>query len=118
MLSVDSRVAGVRKLAENADPAAALELLRTGRTEWTGDRGEERFGMKMFDPTELERLLERTGFEPLSRIAKTCIVQRHNQAWLADPATRKRLLAAEERVHKLPHWFGLAGHFQIAAQRK
>lgn len=117
VLSVDSRVAGVRKLAENTSPDAALDLLRTGRTEWTGDGRGERFGMKMFDPDELDRMLEHTGFEPVSRIAKTCIVQRANQAWLENPKARRRLLDAEERVNKLPQYFGLAGHFQIAARR-
>lgn len=117
VLSVDSRVAGVRKLAEGSEPGPALELLRTGRTEWAGDRGEERFGMKMFDPEELDNLLRKTGFEPLGRIAKTCLVQRHNQSWLGDPKQRKRLLDAEERIHGQPAWFGLAGHFQVAARR-
>jgi ubiquinone/menaquinone biosynthesis C-methylase UbiE len=117
VLSVDSRVAGVRTLAEAPTPEPMLELLRTGRTTWTGDRAEERFGMKMFDPSELDALLERTGFHPVSRIAKTCLVQRHNQAWLEDPTARKKLLQAEERIHADPAWFALAGHFQVAAQR-
>ncbi len=116
VLSVDSRVAGVRKLAENKKPDAALDLLRTGRTEWTGDG--ERFGMKMFDPDELDRLLVHAGFEPVSRIAKTCVVQRSNQAWLEDAQQRRKLMQAEESVHKLPQYFGMAGHFQVAAKRR
>ena len=119
VLSVDSRVAGVRSLAEHsAAPKDVLELLRTGRTRWLGHRSEERFPMKMFDPDELAHLLDKAGFDQVSRIAKTCIVQRQNEAWLEEPELRRELLKAEERVHALPQWFGLAGHFQVAARRR
>ena len=118
VLSVDSRLAGVRSLADAPKPDAMLELLRTGRTRWSGDRAEETFGMKMFDPVELDALLDKAGFQPVSRIAKTCLVQRHSQAWLEDPAARKKLLAAEEKVHAQPEWFAMAGHFQVAAVRR
>ena len=118
VLSVDHRVAGVRSLLSERTPEGALELLRSGRTKWRGERSDERFGMKMFDPDELHSLLARAGFEPLSMIGKTCLVQRSNEAWLEDPATARELLAAEERVHGERHWLGLAGHLQVAAKRK
>jgi ubiquinone/menaquinone biosynthesis C-methylase UbiE len=118
VLSVDNRIAGVRSLLSEGGPDAALELLRTGRTKWRGERKDERFGMKMFDPAELRALLERAGFEPLSLIAKTCLVQRANEAWLEDPARARDLLAVEERVHADPQWFALAGHLQVAARRR
>jgi S-adenosylmethionine-dependent methyltransferase len=117
VLSVDSRVAGVRSLLDELTPDAALELVRTGRTKWRGERSEERFGMKMFEPAELASLLRRAGFEPLSTIAKTVLVQRGNERWLDDPDVARDLLAAEERVHGEPAWFGLASHLQIAARR-
>lgn len=79
---------------------------------------EERFGMKMFEPDELRSLLERARFEPLSLIARTCLAQRGNEAWLADPARARELLAAEERIHSRPDYFGLAGHLQIAARKR
>jgi len=44
-------------------------------------------------------------------------VHRKNEQWLEDPKTHKMLLLAEEKVHKLPHYFGLAGHLQIAARK-
>lgn len=118
VLSVDSRIAGVKSLLNERDPEPALELLRTGRTKWRGDRTDERFGMKMFEPAELRKLLERAGFEPLSLIAKTVLVQRANESWLEDPSRSRELLAAEERVHDQPEYFGLAGHLQIAARRR
>jgi ubiquinone/menaquinone biosynthesis C-methylase UbiE len=118
VLSVDNRVAGVRSLLDRPNASAALELLRTGRTEWLARRSEERFPMKMFDPDELESLLAKAGFAPLGTIAKTCLVTRANEAWLEDPAVRKRLLDAEEKVHKLRHYFGLAAHLQIAGRRE
>ena len=117
VLSVDSRVAGVRSLSELKRPDDMLELLRSGRTKWKAQRSEESFAMKMFDPEELEKLLRKAGFEPLSRIAKTCLVQRQNEGWLEDAKQRRRLLEAEEKVSGLPHWFGLASHFQVAARR-
>src|SRR5262245_15877337 len=117
VLSVDSRIAGVRSLQGERSPDAALELLESGRTRWKGERSEERFGMKMFDPAELAALLRRAGFEPLSTIAKTCLVQRGNEAWLDDPDQMRKLIAAEERIHSDPAWFGLASHLQIAARR-
>ena len=118
VLSVDSRAAGVRSLLSEKSPEPALELARTGRTKWRGDRREERFGMKMFEPDELRSLLERAGFEPLSLIAKTVLVQRTNEAWLTDPATVRDLHAAEERLHANPAYFALAGHLQIAARKR
>ena len=117
VLSVDSRVAGVRAVLGDGQLDQGLGLLRTGRTQWRGERAEERFPMKMFLPDELDDLLRQTGFEPLSRIAKTCLVQRRDEAWLEDRAQRRRLLEAEERVHGRPEWFALAGHFQVAARR-
>lgn len=118
VLSVDSRVAGVRSLLNEKSPDAALELARSGRTKWRGERSDERFSMKMFEADELRTLLTRAGFEPLSTIAKTCLVQRGNEAWLDDPAAARELLAAEERVHEKPEYFGLAGHLQVAARRR
>jgi ubiquinone/menaquinone biosynthesis C-methylase UbiE len=59
VLSVDSRVAGVRSLLGEKSPDAAIELVKTGRTRWRGERSEERFGMKMFEPDELASLLRR-----------------------------------------------------------
>ena len=119
VLSVDSRVAGVRSLTERSAAARdVLELLRSGRTRWLGHRSDERFPMKMFDPGELAKLLDKAGFELVSQIAKTCIVQRQNEAWLEDPELRRELIKAEERVHAQAHWFGLAGHFQVAARRR
>ena len=117
VLSVDSRMAGVRSLLDAASPDKALELLRTGRTTWLAQRKQEAFPMKMFDPDELRTLLEKTGFELLSTIAKTCLVHRHNEHWLEDSKIRKNLLLAEERVHKLPQYYALAGHLQIAARK-
>ena len=117
VLSVDSRVAGVRSLLERDKPAPALELLRTGRTEWMGDRAEERFPMKMFDPDELDDLLRKTGFQTIDRIAKTCLVQRRQEAWLEDPKLRKKLMQDEEKIHGQAHWFAVAGHFQVAARK-
>ena len=117
VLSVDSRIAGVRSLQGERTPDAALELLESGRTRWRGERSEERFGMKMFDPGELAALLRRAGFEPFSTIAKTCLVQRGNEAWLEDPEQMRKLIAAEEKIHGEPAWFGLASHLQVAARR-
>lgn len=118
VLSVDSRVAGVRSLLERPTPDAALELLRTGRTQWPAQRPDETFPMKMFDPDELGKLLAKAGFTVQSQIAKTCLVQRSNESWLADRERRRALLRAEEAVHGKAAWFGLAGHFQIAARRR
>lgn len=117
VLSVDSRVAGVRSLLGEKAPDAALELVKTGRTRWRGERSEERFGMKMFEPDELASLLRRAGFEVASMIAKTVLVQRSNETWLDDPQQMRELLAAEERVHGDRAYFGLAGHLQVAARR-
>lgn len=118
VLSVDSRIGGVRSEMAADQFDAAIELLKTGRTSWRGDRREERFPMKMFDPEELEKLLEKAGFEVLSRIAKTCLVQRKHEEHLEDPKRRRELMDLEESVHAKPHWFGLASHFQVAARRR
>ncbi len=118
VLSVDNRIAGVRTLLDRPTPDAALELLRTGRTKWLAKRTDESFPMKMFEPTELHRMLEKAGFEVASTIAKTCLVQRFNERWLEDPERRRDLLKAEERVNASPHWLGGAGHFQVAARKR
>ncbi len=117
VLSVDNRIAGVKSLLGEASPDAALELLRTGRTEWRADRQGERFGMKMFDPDELQALLQKAGFEVLSLIGKTCLLHRQNEAWLDDGRLRAALVQAEESVHGRPHWLGLCSHLQVAARR-
>jgi ubiquinone/menaquinone biosynthesis C-methylase UbiE len=117
VLSVDNRCAGVRALVDEGAADAALELLRTGRTEWRAQKQDERFGMKMFDAQELAALLERRGFAVRSCIGKTCLVQRRHEELLATPELRQRWRDAEEAVHRQPHWWALASHLQIAAQR-
>jgi SAM-dependent methyltransferase len=118
VLSVDNRCAGVRTVLDEGDPQSALELLRTGRTLWRADRKEERFGMKMFDAEELAALLDKTGFTVLSRIGKTCLVQRRHEKWLAGAEARAQWMRAEERVHGKPHWWAAASHLQFAALRR
>jgi len=118
VLSVDNRIAGVRVLLDEGDLDGALELLRTGRTQWRAQRAQERFGMKMFTPAELEKLATRAGFTWLSCIAKTCLVQRRHEAWLADKALRLRLLEREEEVHGDPAWLGIGSHLQCAIRRR
>lgn len=118
VLSVDNRCAGVRALLDEGEADLALELLRTGRTEWRAQKAGERFGMKMFDHDELLALLDKAGFELRSCIGKTCIVQRRHEALLAEPKQRAQLLAAEERVHGRPHWLAAASHLQLAAVRR
>jgi ubiquinone/menaquinone biosynthesis C-methylase UbiE len=117
VLSVDHRVAGVRSLLGDKSPARALALLRTGRTEWRARHEDERFPMKMFDAGELGSLLARAGFAVQSMIGKTCLVQRMNEAWLADATAARELLAAEEQVHRDPAWWGHASHLQVAASK-
>ncbi|HLQ39250.1 MAG TPA: methyltransferase domain-containing protein [Planctomycetota bacterium] len=117
VLSVDNRCAGVRTLLDEDRAPAALELLRTGRTEWRADRATERFGMKMFDAEELTELLRRTGFAVASCIGKTCLLQRRHEAWLDDAQQRQRWLQAEEALHGKAHWLALASHLQFAARR-
>lgn len=117
VLSVDHRAAGVRMLRDRGEVESMLELLKTGRTRWLARKGEEAFGMKMFDPTELEGLCRKSGFEVLSLIGKTCLVQRDQESWLEDGELRRRLLAAETRVHARPAYLGLAAHLQIALRR-
>ena len=118
VLSVDNRCAGVRALLDEQQADAALELLRTGRTQWRADRKDERFGMKMFDAEELATLFEKTGFTVCSRIGKTCLVQRRHEQLLADAEVRTQWLLAEERVHQKPHWLAAASHLQFAVRRR
>ncbi|MEZ5963729.1 MAG: methyltransferase domain-containing protein [Planctomycetota bacterium] len=117
VLSVDNRVAGVRTLLDEGDLDGGLALLRTGRTRWRARDKAEEFGMKMFTPSELRHLTERSGFAWLSCIAKTCLVQRRHEAWLEDRAGRLRLLEREEAVHAEPEWLGLGSHLQFAVRR-
>ena len=118
VLSVDNRCAGVRALLDEGAGDAALELLRTGRTEWRAKVDAERFGMKMFDAEELQALLHKGGFEVRSLIGKTCLVQRKHEELLQEPARRAELMQAEERVHGKSHWLAAASHLQVAAVRR
>lgn len=118
VLSVDNRIAGVRTVLEEGNLDEALQLLRTGRTAWRSQRETEAFPMKMFTPDELRTILDRAGFDALSCIAKTCLVQRRHEEWLADAGKRRRLLTLEESVHGDPAWLGVGSHLQIAARRR
>ena len=118
VLSVDNRCAGVRTLLDEGDAAGALEILRTGRTQWRADRKEERFHMKMFDVGELTALFEKAGFEVCSLIGKTCLVQRKHEELLASSDSRTQWVLAEERVHDKPHWLAAASHLQFAVRRR
>jgi len=118
VLSVDNRCAGVRTLLDEGGTDGALELLRTGRTEWRADKKDERFGMKMFDAEELAALFEKTGFTVCSRIGKTCLVQRKHEELLAETEARTQWMLAEERVHGKAHWLAAASHLQFAVRRR
>ncbi|HEX6811043.1 MAG TPA: methyltransferase domain-containing protein [Planctomycetota bacterium] len=118
VLSVDNRCSGVRALLDEGDAEGALEILRTGRTQWRADRKEERFGMKMFDVDELSALFEKTGFDVCSLIGKTCLVQRWHEELLASNDTRTQWMLAEERVHGRAHWLAAASHLQFAVRRR
>lgn len=118
VLSVDNRIAGVRTVLDEGNLDGALELLRTGRTAWRAQRESEAFPMKMFTPDEMKTILDRAGFDTLSCIAKTCLVQRRHEAWLEDVAVRKRLLGLEEGVNGDPAWLGVGSHLQVAARRR
>jgi SAM-dependent methyltransferase len=118
VLSVDNRCAGVRALLDEGDGKGALDLLRTGRTEWRADRKEERFHMKMFDADELAGLFDKAGFTVCSRIGKTCLVQRRHEDLLGDAEARASWMLAEERVHGKPHWWAAASHLQFAVRRR
>jgi ubiquinone/menaquinone biosynthesis C-methylase UbiE len=118
VLSVDNRCAGVKALLDEGAADAALDVLRTGRTEWRAERKEERFGMKMFDAEELSALFEKTGFTVCSRIGKTCLVQRKHEDLLADAEARTQWMLAEERVHAKAHWLAAASHLQFAVRRR
>lgn len=118
VLSVDHRVAGVRTLLDENEPDAALDLLRTGRTRWRARERDDEFGMKMFTLAELQHLCERAGFAWLSCIAKTCLVQRRHEAWLADRRRRLELLEQEEKVHADPTWFAAGSHLQFAVRKR
>ena len=116
-VSVDHVAAGPAPLLQRGDLAALERVVRRGETEWLADHEDERFPMRMFDADGLEKLFRNAGFEPVSLIGKTCLVQRQHEALLAERGNHLRLLELEESVHGRRSYWGLAHHLQLVARR-
>ncbi len=116
VLSVDHIPRACRTLVEKGNLEDLGKFLGTGRTEWLARKKEERFGLKMFDAEELQRLFESHGFLVLDLIGKTVLFQRKDEELIRETPLDK-LIRLEERVYRKKGWLGLASHIQIAVKK-
>lgn len=117
--SVDNRWAGVDHYLDRGDLRELDRFLKTGQSQWHGDREESRFPLHMFWPRELRAGLEARGFEVLDVLGKTALVTRRTDLSLYNsPAAQKRLVQLELRYGREPEALGRAAHVQVVARRQ
>lgn len=114
--TADNLLAGIEHYAQQKSPAAMLEFLRTGRTQWLTPDPAEQYPLKTFTPAQLRKLFEKAGLEVLSLVGKCMLPVRKQRDWLADAQTRRELVKAELSLAD-ESTASYAGHLQIAARR-
>ncbi len=115
--TVDNRAAGYEAHLERGDLGGLEALVERGESEWLAHRTDERFAAHAFDPDELRRLLEQTGFRVERVLGLTVLPLRAYQKLLEDPDLAKRLERLEERLHARPDLLGRASHLLAVARR-
>jgi len=115
--SVDNALAGFEHYLDRGDVEGLLRFERSGLTEWLTREKDERFEVRMFRPRELRRLVETAGLEMLDLFGKPVLPLRRYETLLEDAATRKKLLALEQRLCREEALWGRAAHLQLAARR-
>lgn len=114
--SIDHRFAGIEHFLEGGHLDELAEFLERGRSEWLAKRHDERFGTRMFTAPEIERLLSEEGFELVSLIGRPVLPLSRNRTRLADPETRRKLLAIEKRLEGEREALGRASHLEFTAR--
>jgi ubiquinone/menaquinone biosynthesis C-methylase UbiE len=115
--TADNRLAAADAYLDRGNVDAAIDVLKTGRTQWvTGDKAEQ-FALHTFTPDGLRRLFARSGFEVLGIYGKTVLPIRRHRDRLADRDVYRKLLKAELDLCRDPLHAARAGHLQIHARR-
>lgn len=114
----DNRLACIDHYVEKADPDAAAELLKTGRTRWLTREREEQFVVHTQTPAQLRLMLERAGFDCVDMIGKTVLPMRWHRALLADPKQARHWAEIEKGLHRVEAALGRCAHLQAAARVK
>jgi S-adenosylmethionine-dependent methyltransferase len=116
--SVDSKFAAIEHFLERGRVEELERFLRSGKDEWLADRAEERFPVTFFSPGDLEKLLERRGFEVVSMIGKTVLPVRRHEKLLENKEEFRRLLELELSLNRERALLGGASHLEVAARLK
>ncbi|MCE9582124.1 MAG: methyltransferase domain-containing protein [Planctomycetes bacterium] len=116
--SVDSKFAAIEHFLQRGRVEELEKFLRNGKDEWLADRAEERFPVTFFSPADLEKLLERRGFEVVSMIGKTVLPLRAHEKLLEDKEDFRRLLDLELSLNRERALLGAASHLEVAARLK
>lgn len=113
----DNRLAAIDYYLEQGDPAELKRFLRDGRTHWLTRDADERFPIATYTPSQLERMLERAGFELLGMIGKTVLPMRHHRQLLEDGEQRRRWALVERSLWGDRDALARAPHIQLAARK-
>jgi ubiquinone/menaquinone biosynthesis C-methylase UbiE len=115
--TADNKLAAIDHFVERGNLNALEEFLHSGRTQWlTGDE-RERFDLRMFTPTTLRKLFEKSGFEVVDLKGKTIVPVRQNKHLFDSENAVERLLKIEEMLNKDPSSASRAGHLQIVVKK-
>ncbi len=114
----DNRIACIDYYVEKGEIDELERFLRTGRTRWLTRDPEEQFEIHAFEPRQLQKLLEISGFEVVEMIGKTVLPMRRFRERLEDSAARRRWAAVEKKLCRDPANFARCAHLQVAARKR
>ncbi|MBI1850903.1 MAG: class I SAM-dependent methyltransferase [Planctomycetes bacterium] len=115
--TVDHFAAGFRHFLERGDLDGLERFARSGRTEWLAERREERFSMRMFRLTDIEKVVAQAGLTMIEVRGRTVLPLREFGSLLEDSATRRRLLDLERDLSSDRSLAGAASHLFFAARK-
>jgi ubiquinone/menaquinone biosynthesis C-methylase UbiE len=114
--SVDQTYAALEHYAEKGDLDGLDDLIRTQEMQWLARDQRERFTVRTFTPNAIRDFLEKAGFELLDLFGKTVLNLKTLEPVLDDPASRRKVIALEKKLHRRSDALGLASHLQFAAR--
>ena len=112
----DNRLSALEFYMERGNVEETAEFLRSGKTHWLTRNKDEQFPIYSYSPSDLAKLLNKSGFEVVDLVGKTILPGRRFRQLLAEGDARRAWARVEKRLWRDPAAIGRAAHLQVAAR--
>jgi hypothetical protein len=116
--SFDNRWAAIDYYLKRGQTGELAEFLKTGKTRWLTRDESERFEIHTYAPVQVNKLLDRAGFQVVDMVGKSVLPMRRHRDLLTEPSKRRAWMRLEKRLWRDPAAIGRAAHIQIAAEKQ